>query len=603
MACNWLPHNLCEVAQAIYDVMDGKEPMLPGPDFPTGGIIINKNDIPTIMKTGKGSVKVRGKYTFENFNIVFTEIPYGIATEDLMNKIGEVCDNGTIEGITNIRNESNKKGFRLVIECEKNSNLNRIINQLFKETDLQTSISYNQVALIDKTPTELNLKKCIEIYIKHNVDCLIREINYDLAKAKDKLEIVEGLLKALEDIDNIIALIKKSESSADARVKLMNTYNFTENQAKAIVEMRLGKLAGLERIEIQKEREDLLNSIEEYNTMLQKPIAVVRERLGELVKTYGDARRTELTQLADTTKEEKEIQFVEPEKCVVVLTESGNVKRVPVTSFRTQKRNGKGVKTQDDITQAIIRTNTIDSLMIFSNQGKMYRLLVNDIPVGNNTTKGQPIKALVSMEDNEIPTTIYSIYRDTDAKYVLFTTKNGLVKKTSLEEYNKTRKKSGVSAIGLKDGDSIASVNLVKDEDIILLTAEGMAIRINSNEIGATSRTAMGVKGINLKEGDSIVACLTVRDTSDDIAVFSTSGLGKRLKLAELPRQKRGGKGLMCYKGSVCSGALVNDTDSVLICGKSKSICINCNELPVLGRASIGNQIIKDENIISISKV
>ena len=604
MACNWLPHNLGEVAQAIYDVMDGKEPMLPGPDFPTGGIIINKNDIPAIMKTGKGSVKVRGKYTFENFNIVFTEIPYGIATEDLMNKIGEVCDNGVIEGIVNIRNESNKKGFRLVIECEKNANLNRIINQLFKETDLQTSISYNQVALIDKTPTELNLKKCIEIYIKHNVDCLIREINYDLAKAKDKLEIVEGLLKALEDIDNIIALIKKSESSADARVKLMNTYNFTENQAKAIVEMRLGKLAGLERIEIQKEREDLLNSIEEYNTMLQKPMEIVRERLGELVKTYGVARRTELTQLADTTKEEKEIEFVEPEKCVVVLTEGGSVKRVPLTSFRTQKRNGKGVKTQDDITQAIIRTNTVDSLMIFSNQGKMYRLLVNDVPVGTNSSKGTPIKALVQMENNELPSTIYSIYRDTDAKYVLFTTKNGLVKKTSLDEYTKMKKKSGISAISLREDDSIASVNLVKDEDIILLTSNGTGIRFNSMEVSATSRNTSGVKGINLSADDKVVACLPVRDIKDDVAIFASSGLAKRMKLTDLPVQKRAGKGLKCYKdGEIAAAALVNDEDSVLICGSSQSICINCKEIPVLGRATSGNQVIKNSNILSVSKV
>ena len=604
MACNWLPHNLGEVAQAIYDYIDGKEPMLPGPDFPTGGIIINKDDIPSIMRTGKGSVKVRGKYTIDGNNIIFTEIPYGIATEDLMNKIGSVCDEGVIEGIDNIRNESNKKGFRLVIECERNANLNKIINLLFKETDLQTSISYNQVALIDKTPTELNLKKCIKIYLDHNEECLIREINYDLDKAKNKLEIANGLLKALEDIDNIINLIKKSESSTDAKNKLMSVYNFTENQAKAIVDMKLGRLAGLERIELQNEKAELEKSIEEFKSMLQRPIEIIRERLSDLVKVYGDARRTELTQISTpSTKEEKEIEFVAPEKCVVVLTESGLIKRIPASSFRAQKRNGKGIKTQDDITNAVIRTNTIDSLMIFSNLGKMYRLLVNDIPEGTNSSKGTPVKALVSMETTENAQVIYSIYRDTDAKYVLFTTKNGLVKKTALDEYTKTKKKSGIMAITLKENDSLVSVNLVNNEDIILLTNNGMGIRFNSSEIAPSSRTTSGVKGMNISADDYIVSSIPVRDTNDNLAVFSASGLGKQIKLNELPSQKRAGKGLICYKGTVIAGAMVNDEDMLLLSGKPNSICISAKEIPVLSRSSVGNQMIKNSTVVSVSKV
>ena len=604
MACNWLPHNLGEVAQAIYDYIDGKEPMLPGPDFPTGGIIINKDDIPSIMRTGKGSVKVRGKYTIDGNNIIFTEIPYGVATEDLMNKIGSVCDEGIIEGIDNIRNESNKKGFRLVIECEKNANLNKIINLLFKETDLQTSISYNQVALIDKTPTELNLKKCIKIYLEHNEECLIREINYDLDKAKNKLEIANGLLKALEDIDNIINLIKKSESSTDAKNKLMSVYNFTENQAKAIVDMKLGRLAGLERIELQNEKAELEKSIEEFKSMLQRPIEIIRERLTSLVKVYGDARRTELTQISTpSTKEEKEIEFVEPEKCVVVLTESGLIKRIPASSFRTQKRNGKGVKTQDDITNAVIRTNTIDSLMIFSNLGKMYRLLVNDIPEGTNSSKGVPVKALVSMEQEENAQVIYSIYRDTNAKYVLFTTKNGLVKKTALDEYTKTKKKSGIMAITLKENDSLVSVNLINDEDIVLLTNNGMGIRFNSKEIAPSSRTTTGVKGMNIAADSYIVSSIPIRDTKDDLAIFSTTGMGKRVKLNELPVQKRAGKGLICYKNTIVAGAMVNDDDMLLLSGKPNSICISAKEIPVLSRSSVGNQMIKNSTIVSVSKV
>lgn len=607
MACNWLPHNLNEVAQAINDYIDGKEPTLPGPDFPTGGLIVNKNDIPAIMKTGHGSVKLRGKYNVEGDSIVFYEIPYGIATEDLMKEIGAAADEERIKGIKNIRNESNRKGFRLVIECEKGASILNVVNLLFKETNLQTSISYNQVALIDKTPTELNLKDCIKIYVEHNIDCITRETNFDIHKVLNKLEITNGLLKALEDIDNIIALIKKSESSAVAKTKLMEVYGFTEAQAKAIVDMKLGRLAGLERIEIQNEKAELEEQLKSLNAILSNPVDELRFRLGNLVKKYGDARRTELAQIT-VAKEEKEIEYVEPEKCVVIMTEGGLIKRVPVASFKTQKRNGKGVKTQDDIVNAVIRTNTIDSLMIFSNQGKMYRLLVNDIPVGTNTTKGQSVKSLVAMDAGEEPAVMYSIYRDTDAKYVLFVTKNGIVKKTTLEEYIKTKKKTGIAAISLKEGDSLAAVSLVKDEQLILITANGMGIKFDSNEITPTSRATAGVKGINLADGDYVVAALPVRDSKDKLALFSTSGLAKRVKLDELPLQKRGGKGLICYKvndmtGLTATACLVSETDNILVLGDKSSICISAADLPELGRAPTGNQVIKNTKIRSVSKV
>ena len=608
VACNWLPHNLREVAQAIYDYMDGKEPTLPGPDFPTGGMIINKDDIPNIMKTGHGSVKLRGKYNVENNNIIFYEIPYSVATEDLMNEIGTAADEGKINGIKNIRNESNrKKGFRLVIECEKGASIATIINLLFKETNLQTSISYNQVALIDKTPTELTLKDCIKIYIEHNTECIRRETEFDIKKAKAKLEIVEGLLKALEDIDNIIALIKASESAAAAKTALMEKYSFTEPQAKAIVDMKLGKLAGLERIEIENEKKELVQLIEGLETILASLLGELRFRLSELVKKYGDERRTELTQIADSTKEEKEIQYVEPEKCVVVMTEGGTIKRIPQTSFRTQKRNTKGVKTQEDITSCVIRTNTIDQLMIFTNQGNMYRLLVDNIPVGTNASKGTPITALIEMEENEKPTVIYSIYRDTDAKYIMFVTKNGLVKKTSLEEYTKTKKKTGILAINIKENDELASVFLVKDEDVVLITEKGNAIRFNSMEVGATARATSGVKGIGLKSEDIVSVAVPIHDKTDELAVFASSGFGKKIKLTELPIQKRGGKGLAIIKvdetDSVASATLVANEDTVLIIGNLTSVCISAKDIPSLGRASVGNMMIKGSKIKSVSKI
>ena len=603
MACNWLPHNLGEVAQAINDYIEGKEPSIPGPDFPTGGQVINAKEVPAMIKSGRGSVKLRGRYNLEGNNIVFYEIPYGVATENLMTQIGAAADEGKINGIKNIRNESNRKGFRLVIECEKTASIGSIINLLFKETDLQTSISYNQVALIDKTPTELGLKDCIKIYVDHNVDCISRETQFDINKTNDKLNIANGLLKALEDIDNIIALIKKSESAAAAKIALCNKYDFNEPQAKAIVDMRLGKLAGLERIELQQEKADLEKTLEELNAILANPTAELVKRLGELVKKYGDARRTELSNV-EIPKEEKEIQYVEPEKCVVVMTEGGLIKRVPTASFRTQKRNGKGVKTQDDITHAVIRTNTIDSLMIFSNKGVMYRLLVDLIPSGTNTAKGVPVKSLIQMADDEEPAVIYSIYRDTDAKYVLFVTKNGLVKKTTLDEYTSTKKKTGIAAINIKDGDELVAVSLVKDEDVILATAGGYCIRFNTMEIGATSRNTSGVKGINLGAEDYIIAAAPVRDVTDQLAVFSKIGLGKRVSLSDLPTQKRGGKGLMCYKNELIADiALVNDSDNLLLVGNNTSICISASELPSIGRAGAGNGMIKTQNLISVSKV
>lgn len=606
MACSWACHNLNEVADAIYAYMDGEEPMLPGPDFPTGGLIINKNDIPNIMRTGHGSVKIRGKYNIEGNNIVFYEIPYGVGTEALMNQIGEAADSEKIKGIVDIRNESNKKGYRLVIECDKKASALTIVNKLFAETNLQTSFSYNQVALIDKTPTELNLKDCIKIYIEHNLECIKKEAQFDLEKASKRYEVVEGLLRALEDIDNIIALIKSSDNSKHAEQNLIEKYNFTENQAKAICAMKLGSLAKLEAVELNTEKSDLAKIISDKNILINEETArlsELRTRLMAFVAKYGDPRRTELAQI-EVPKEEKEIEYVEPEKCVVVMTESGLIKRVPTASFRTQNRNTKGVKTQDDITNAVIRTNTIDNLMIFTNKGKMYRLLVDNIPVGTNKSQGVPINSLVSMEGDEVATTMYSLYRDTDAKYVLFITETGLVKKTALEEFTKTKKKTGIAAIKIKEGDRLASVSLIKDEDIILLTKNGQGIRFKSSEINPSGRVAMGVKGITLKPEDKVVAGLVVRHDTDDLAIFAENGLAKKIKLTELASQKRAGKGVIVYKNNnIASATLITSGDRILVCGTKTSLCVAADDIPEMGRTSVGNQIIKGSQVLSVSKV
>ena len=618
MACSFAPHNMNEVMDAAVHVAqnpdcDIKEIFnyITGPDFPTGGLIINKDELPAAYLTGKGRARIRGEYKIESDkkgdSIVFTSIPYKVSKEDLVKEIDKLCEEGKLEGVTTIRDESNKDGVRFVIELAKGVSTEPIIAKLFKLTRLEDTYSFNQVALVEKKPQLLNIKQLLEIYIAHQKDVLLRKTKYEADKIAARIHILEGLLKALEDIDNIIVLIKKSESAAAAKVALMSQYGFSEAQAKAILDMKLSKLAKLEKVEIENEKAELEVELARLNAILANPVPEMINGFNALKKVYGDARRSTITQVA-STKEEKEIEFVEPEKCVVIMTEGGLVKRIPATSFRTQKRNGKGVKTQDDITEAVIRTNTIDSLMIFSDKGKMYRLLVNDVPVGTNVSKGQSIKSLINMDMDEQPAVMYSIYRDTDAAYVLFVTKNGLVKKTSLEEYVKTKKKTGIAAISIKDGDELAAVSLVKDEQLILVTKNGMAIRFDSKEVSPTSRATSGVKGINLGADDEIVAAIPVRNTNDKLAIFVNGGYCKKFGLDELPIQKRAGKGLMCYKptdatGKVVAATLVEDTDCVLILGDKSSICIEASEIPNLGRASIGNVVIKNSKVLSVSKV
>ena len=603
-AATWLPHNLNEVAQVIYDYMDDKPITFLAPDFPTGGIIINKKDIPSIVKTGHGSVKLRAKYKIEDNKIIFTELPYGIATEALMAQIGDVCDKEIITGAEEVRDESNKKGIRLVVECEKNANLQRIINQLFKETDLQTSISYNQVALINKTPTDLNLIDCLKIYVDYNSQCLIREAQFDKSKAEKRVHIIDGLLKALNYIDEIIDLIKNSNSVNDAKVNLQEKYSFTEAQVEAILEMKLARLAKMERSDLEKERQELLDKIKKWIEIIENPQPELRKRLQDLVQKYGDARRTELVDL-EIPKEDKIIEYIEPEKCVVTLSEAGNLRRIATKNFKPQRKGGKGVKNTDEITKTVIRTNTIDNLMVFSDKGIMYKILVDDVPEG---AKGTSVRALTPMSANEKPATIYSIYHETDAKFVLFVTKNGIVKKTGLAEFSEMKKKSGVAAIKLREDDELVAVSLIKNEDIILLTHNGYAIRFNSEEIAPSSRNTIGVKGITLGKDDYVVSALPVRNSDDDCAIFSSTGLAKRIKLDDLPKQGRGGKGLNCLKVTGATGfaqdmQLVCDDDYVLIVGEKSNICVSAKDIAVQGRTAQGTIIGKCGKVSGVSKV
>ena len=606
MACKWAPHNLKEVAAAIDQYLRGEEPMLPGPDFPTGGQVINKNDIPSIMRTGHGSVKIRGRYKVEKNNIIFYEIPYGQNVEGLVSEIGQACDEGKIDGIEDINDYTDKKGVKIVIECKRGTNPDTIANKIYAHTNMQGSFSYNMVGLVGKTPTELNLKDCIKIYVEHNIECIVREARFDIEKALARLEVVNGLLVALADIDNIIAIIKKSESSAAAKEALIKKYEFTDNQVTAILNMKLSSLAKLEGVKLENEKEDLNKKIDELDELINvedKQIEELKRRLNEIVKKYGDARRTELAQI-ELPKEEKEVALVEPEDVVVICTQSGDIKRVPKTSFKIQKRNGKGIKTQDDAILSSISTNTVDTLLIFTSEGRMFRMLVDNVPAGTNTTRGTNLATLLKLNSNEKIMYVTSQFRETDAKYVVFFTKNGLIKKTKLDEFKNTKKTTGIQAIKFKDGDSLANVTLLNDEDVIVITKKGMGIKFVTKDIAPIGRIAAGVKAIKLKEGDEVLVGLPIsRRHDNDLGIFTISGLGKRVRTSEIPTQNRGGVGVIISESTVAGAALIDDSDSLLIIGRPNSICIEAKDISVMGRIAAGVQIVNGSKIERVIKL
>ena len=619
MAHNSAPNNLTEVCNGIIDyiekggniTLDELMKHIPGPDFPLGGQIINIKDVKKAFATGKSdvSLKIRGDYIIQKNKIIFTSIPYRTYRNKIKEQINKNIDE-LEKVIIDFDDESNVGENRLVFTVKNESSINAALNKLFALTDLQSTLSYNMNFIVNGTPKLCSLYDLIKYYVQHQENVLLKATEYDKKKAEDRLHILNGLIVAIDKIDEVISLIKTSSDKEDAKTKIIKLLNVDCVQANAILDMKLSRLTHIDKNELIQEKEEKEKLIIEYNKIIGDKAyrdVILIAQVKELRDKYGDKRRTKLSNLS-VSKDDKEIEFVEPEKCAVVLTEGGSIKRIPASNFKIQKRNGKGVKTQDDITSTVIRTNTVDSLMIFSDKGKMYRLLVNDIPIGTNTTKGQPIKALISMENDENAQVIYSIYRDTDAKYVLFITKQGMIKKTSLEEFIKTKKKNGIAAITIRDGDELAAVSLINEEQLVILTKNGMVIKTNSKDIATTGRTTIGVKGIALKENDEVLTLLPIRDTNDNLAIFTDNGIGKKFPLKDLTLQNRGGKGVICHKvtksaGAVASAALISDEDTLLVYGDTNSICVSANDIPKLNRTSIGNQILKGSKIISVSKI
>lgn len=619
MACSFAPHNLTEVMNAVIATLD-KESItieelmtyISGPDFPTGGVLINKDELLSAYKTGKGRARVRGKYTIESKKsgdlIIFSEVPYGVMKETLIEKIVELANSNKIEGIADVYDHTDKHGMRLIIELKKDANADLVVAQLFKYTRLEDTYGINQVALVKGEPLLLNLKQLIGYYLEQQKSVYTRKTKFELNKAMVRLEITNGLLIALEDIDNIITIIKQSSSTANAKENLIAKYKFTEPQVQAIVDLKLGKLARLEKVQIEEEQKKLKAEVERCNDILtnvESLKALMKTEFKDTISKYGDSRKTEISQVT-VTKEEKSIEFVAPEEVAVVITKTGNVKKLPIKLFKIQNKNGKGVKNQEDITMDTITTNTIDTLMVFSSYGKMYRLLVDEVPTGTNATRGVSIKTLVNMEPAEEVMAITSLYRETNAEFAVFITKSGTVKKTSLEEYSKA-KRTGIIALKLREGDSLSSVTFLKDEKIILISKNGMSIKFDAKEIPVSGRNTIGVKGMNISEDDEIVAALPINKDTDELAIFTENGIGRKTKLAEFPLQNRGGKGTIAYKptstsGNVIDASLVDDTDNLLIIGSISSICIKATDIPTLGKSSVGNILIKNNKVIAVTK-
>ena len=604
----WLPHSFTEIANIIDKYISTGEIDYDNiaPSFPSGGIIINKKELPIIYKTGKGKVILRGRTEIKNNYIIITEIPYQVYVEPLIEEIKKYAVEEENSGIEDVINKSSKN---ICIEIECSSNPAAILKKLYSKTSLQKSFNANQYALTDKgVPALLTLKDYLDIYVNHNIKCIINETKFDLDKAIDRLEIVNGLLRALEDIDNIIALIKGSENAAAAKENLIKKYQFTENQAKAILAMRLSSLAKLEKVELEQEAKELENKIKDLKDILadeNRQKDILKSRLADLVKKYGDARRTELTHI-EVKPEDKIIEEVTPEDCVVILSQTGDIKRVPKNSFKVQRKNGKGVKTKDDVIMSTISTNTIDNLLLFTKKGKMFKIIVDEVPVGTNASKGAHVGTLINMDQDDEVIAITSLARSNTAKYVVFFTKQGLMKKTLLDEYTKVKRSTGIAAIKINDGDSIANVEFINEEDILVITKNGMSIHFESKNVNPIGRVAAGVKTIKLDENDEVVVGLPIHSDNDTVAIFSTKGYGKKTSIKEFTVQGRGGKGLVIYKpsavyGQIAGATVVSNSDTILLTGQPSSICIAATDLPLLTRTSFGNIMVKS-NISSIVK-
>lgn len=612
MAHNSAPHNLTEVCNAAIALIEKGEltidevlSYIPGPDFPLGGTVLNIKDVRAAFASGKSniSLKIQGDYEIDGQDIIFTSIPYRTYRNKIKEQIEKNID-VLSELIDDFDDESNIGQNKLVFHVKDGVSVSKALNKLFLLTDLQSTLSYNMNYIVNGTPKLCSMVDLLHAYVNHQEDVLVNATTFDKEKAEARAHILEGLIAAVDKIDEVIALIKQSAGRADARTRLMDFLSVDEVQANAILDMKLGKLTRIDKEELVnelKEKKEFIAKCIEILTNKEVRNKVLISKITQLRDTYGDARRTKLLN-TDIPKQEKEVVVVEPKDCVVVVTKKNTIKRIDAKNFKAQKRNTTGVKT-GDIVLFSQKTNTQDTLMVFSSKGKMYRVLVDNIPEGTNASNGTPISTLIEFENGEKPMAFTTMTRDTDKKFIFFATKNGTIKKVPLDEYDKM-KRTGIIAISFKDGDELADVTFINQEQMLLVTKNGMAIRFGTAEMPISSRTAQGVKGMKLNDGDSVIAALPIVDPVDYLAIVSKNGLGKKMQIDELTLQNRGGKGLLCYKGEIAGAEIIKESDNLLINGDKSSIVISGKDIPTLGRISMGNIMLKNnEQVISITQV
>ncbi len=627
MATNIPPHNLKEVCDAIIQTIDNPEisilelgKTIKGPDFPTGATIINQKGIYDYFHTGYGKLIIRSKVHFEEKKnkklIVVTEIPYQVNKSTLIEQIANLIKKGVIDGITNIKDESNKEGIRIVFELKQTVNEEIVLNQLYKHSQLQVTFGVQLRALDGKKPRVFNIKQLIEKFIEHRKEVIRRRTTFDLRKAEERLHIVEGLIVAQEKLDEVVKLIRGSESVQQAKGLLISRFSLTETQAKAILEMRLQKLTKLESNKLRDEKIKLKQIIEELRSILEseeKVLTTIKKEMLEIKEKYGDERRTDFN-----FEEEIDIDFedlIEDKPWAILISAKDYIKRSDLKEFRIQRRGGKGVvgaklKEEDNIKDIFI-ANSKDYLLVFTNKGQVKWLKVYQIPEGSRQSKGKPLNNLLQLREDETVKSVIPL-QSLEEGYLIFVTKRGLIKKTYLKRFSKPRG-TGIIAIKLRENDELVNVRLCsKNSWIFIFTKFGQAIRFNENIIRETGRTSMGVKGIRLSEKDEVVSLLVASNESDTILTSTSKGFGKKTEISKYRITNRGGKGIRNIKlnnknGYVIGCELVYDDDEILIVTqKGLIIRIKCSEIPIYGRNSSGVRIIKlseGDCVVSFSKI
>lgn len=627
MATNIPPHNLCEVIDGIIELIDKPDitvldlmSKIKGPDFPTGGVIVGKSGIREAYETGRGKITVRARAEIEvedngKQRIIVTEIPYQVNKARLIENIADLVKDKKLSGISDLRDESDREGMRIVIEIKRDANANIVLNQLYKHTRLQDTCGINMLALVNNKPETLNLRQILVHYLEFQKEIIRRRTKFDLDKALARAHILEGLIIALDHIDEVIKLIRASKTGQEAKEGLMNNFGLSEKQAQAILDMRLQRLTGLEREKINEEYSELMKTIENLKAILAdeaKTLNIIRDELIEIKEKYGDERKTGIEKIDNEIDYE---DLIENEDVVITLTHSGYIKRISADTYTAQRRGGKGIQAmstkEDDFVEHIFITCTHNHILFFTDQGRVYKLKGYEIPESGRTAKGTNLINLLELNPGEKIQAVLSFKEFDEDKFLIMGTRNGIIKKTSLNLYSNIRK-SGLIAINLNDNDEVVSVRMTNGEDeIIIATRDGMAIRFNEKDARPLGRSAFGVKGITLKEEDFVVG-MEIVNKDQSVLVVSENGFGKKTPVSEYKCQFRGGKGLITYKvtektGSLVGARMVKESDEIMLINSNDiAIRINVSDISTTSRNAMGVTLMRnsgEEKILAMAKI